>query len=153
MNRGLPIGYIAQRTGLDVSAIRHKETEGLVAPDRDEGGRRVFHRGDIRRLSFVLIAQRLGFSLGEIRAALNSLPSGRNPTQKDWARLAADFRTEIEARIRGLSDLRDKLDGCIGCGCLSLEKCALYNPDDKAGHLGHGPRYLMGNRASDVTRT
>ncbi|MEX0337709.1 MAG: redox-sensitive transcriptional activator SoxR [Arenibacterium sp.] len=146
----LSIGYVAERTGLAVSAIRHYEAEGLVHPGRDRGGRRVFQRGDLRRLSFVLIAQRLGFSLAEIRRALDRLPDRRNPTQKDWARLGAEFQKEIQARIEGLTALNDRLDSCIGCGCLSLETCALYNPDDKAHRLGHGPRYLMGNRASDV---
>jgi MerR family redox-sensitive transcriptional activator SoxR len=147
---GLSIGYVAARTGLAVSAIRHYEAEGLVHPERDRGGRRVFRRGDIRRLSFVLIAQRLGFPLAEIRAALDRLPEGRNPTRADWARLAEGFRTEIDSRIAGLTALRDRLDGCIGCGCLSLENCALYNPDDKARGFGHGPRYLMGDSASDI---
>lgn len=147
---GLSIGYVAKRTGLAVSAIRHYEAEGLVHPGRDRAGRRVFQRGDVRRLSFVLIAQRLGFSLADIRRALDRLPDRRNPTQKDWAHLAAEFQKEIEARIAGLTALNDRLDSCIGCGCLSLETCALYNPDDKARRFGHGPRYLMGNRASDV---
>ncbi|WP_109467692.1 redox-sensitive transcriptional activator SoxR [Albibacillus kandeliae] len=150
MGAGLSIGYVASRTGLAVSAIRFYEEEGLVAPDRDGAGRRVFERGDIRRLSFVLIAQRLGFSLAEIRDALASLPEARNPTREDWARLAGQFRAEIEARIEGLTSLRDQLDGCIGCGCLSLDQCALYNRDDKAGALGDGPRYLMGNKHSDI---
>lgn len=148
--RGLSIGFVADRTGLSVSAIRHYEAEGLVHPDRDVGGRRVFQRGDIRRLSFVLIAQRLGFSLADIRTALASLPDGRNPTQKDWGRLARGFRREIEQRIKGLTALQDRLDSCIGCGCLSLKTCALYNADDKAGRLGHGPRYLLGNTSADV---
>ena len=148
--RGLSIGYVAERTGLSVSAIRHYESEGLVNPGRDRGGRRVFVRGDIRRLSFVLIAQRLGFGLADIRRALASLPEGRNPTREDWARLAGGFRAEIDARIDGLVGLRDKLDGCIGCGCLSLDRCAIYNPQDKAAGLGEGPRYLMGNRAADI---
>ena len=141
--RGLSIGYVARRTGLAVSAIRYYEEAGLVAPDRDRGGRRVFSRGDIRRLSFVLIAQRLGFSLGDIGAALDSLPEGRNPTRDDWARLAEGFRAEIDARIEGLSRLRSRLDGCIGCGCLSLDTCALYNPEDKAARAGAGPRFVM----------
>ncbi len=141
---GLNIGFVAKRTGLAVSAIRFYEEAGLVAPDRDRGGRRVFSRGDVRRLSFVLIAQRLGFSLTDIRAALESLPGGRNPTRADWTKLAEGFRTEIDARIEGLTRLRTRLDGCIGCGCLSLDTCALYNPEDKAAGRGTGPLYVLG---------
>ena len=149
MHKGLSIGYVARRTGLAVSAIRYYEEEGLVQPGRDRGGRRVFQRGDIRRLSFVLIAQRLGFALADIRAALDDLPQGRNPTRADWARLAEGFRQEIASRIEGLTLLRGKLDGCIGCGCLSLDRCALYNPHDKAATRGEGPRYLMGDRSDE----
>lgn len=145
--RGVSIGYVARRTGLAVSAIRFYEEAGLVHPGRDRGGRRVFARGDIRRLSFIRIAQRLGFSLADIGAALASLPEGRNPTREDWAKLAGGFRDEIDARIDGLTALRDKLDGCIGCGCLSLDRCSIYNPQDRASELGDGPRYLMGDRA------
>ena len=143
--RGVSIGFVAKRTGLAVSAIRFYEEEGLVCPGRDRGGRRVFARGDIRRLSFVRIAQRLGFSLTDIRDALASLPEGRNPTREDWARLAEGFRDEIDARINGLQALREKLDGCIGCGCLSLDRCSIYNPQDRAASFGEGPRYLMGD--------
>lgn len=145
--RGISIGYVAKRTGLAVSAIRFYEDEGLVHPGRDQGGRRVFARGDIRRLSFVRIAQKLGFSLTDIRAALASLPDGRNPTREDWARLAEGFRDAIDARINGLQALREKLDGCIGCGCLSLDRCSIYNPQDRAASFGEGPRYLMGDRS------
>lgn len=150
--KGIAIGYLARRTGLSVSAIRHYEAEDLLHPGRDRGGRRVFERGDIRRLSFIRIAQGLGFSLSEIRAALDSLPKGRNPTREDWARLATGFRAEIDARIAGLTALRDRLDGCIGCGCLSLDRCSLYNPRDGAASLGPGPRYLLGNSAKDIVQ-
>ena len=143
MKGALSVGYVAQRTGLAVSAIRYYEDEGLVHPGRDRGNRRVFRRGDIRRLSFVMIAQQLGFSLAEIRAALNTLPGGRDPTRADWARLAEGFRAAIDARIHGLASLRDRLDGCIGCGCLSLDRCALYNPKDQAAQLGKGPRFVL----------
>ena len=148
--RGLSIGYVAERTGLAVSAIRYYQEEGLVHPERDRAGRRIFARGDIRRLSFVLIAQQLGFSLADIRHALQSLPNGRNPTRADWARLAKSFQRDIDARIAGLTSLRDRLDSCIGCGCLSLETCAIYNPLDKAADLGEGPRYLMGDSADQI---
>lgn len=150
---GLSIGYVGQRTGLAASAIRFYEDAGLVRPERDAGGRRVFSRGDVRRLSFVLIAQRLGFSLAEIREVLAGLPKGRNPTRADWTRLATGFRAEIDARIEGLSALRARLDGCIGCGCLSLDTCAIYNPQDAAAAKGAGPRYLMGDRPDPGGKT
>lgn len=142
----LSIGQLAERTGLSVSAIRYYETQGLVAAERNAGGQRRFLRSDIRRLSFVLIAQQFGFTIDQIRAQLHTLPEGRTPTKRDWARISRSFRRELEAKIETLSRLRDQLDGCIGCGCLSLQKCALYNPDDRARHKGAGPRYLLGDR-------
>ncbi len=147
--RGLSIGQLSERTGLAVSAIRHYESEGLVSSWRTEGGQRRFERADIRRLSFVMISQELGFSLAAIRAHLEGLPEGRTPDQGDWNRMAAGFRRDIDARIEGLQALRDRLDGCIGCGCLSLKRCALYNPKDRARRFGVGPRYLRGDAAAD----
>lgn len=142
----LTIGQLAARTGLAVSAIRHYESEGLVFPMRNAGGQRRFARSDIRRLSFILIAQQFGFALPQIRSELDRLPSGRAPNRDDWTRISRDFRRTLEAKIETLTRLRDNLDGCIGCGCLSLEKCALYNPADRAGKRGAGPRYLLGDR-------
>ena len=139
----LTIGDLARRTGLSVSAIRFYEAKGLVAPIRNAGGQRRFARSDIRRLSFVLIAQKLGFSIAEISEHLRSLPQERTPTKKDWARISRSFRGALNARIDGLIRLRDNLDGCIGCGCLSLKNCALYNPNDIAGESGAGPRRLL----------
>jgi MerR family redox-sensitive transcriptional activator SoxR len=139
----LSIGQLADRTGLSVSAIRFYETKGLVTPFRNAGGQRRFHRSDIRRLSFVLISQQLGLPIREIVAALKRLPENRAPTQKDWAKISRDFRNELDDRIAALTKIRDNLDGCIGCGCLSLKKCQLYNPDDKASILGPGPRHLI----------
>lgn len=144
--RGLGIGHIAERTGLSVSAIRYYESEGLVSPGRSTGGTRKFERSDIRRLSFVLIAQGLGFSISEIRAALARLPSNRTPTKADWEKLSSEFRTVLDQRIQRMAELRDRLDGCIGCGCLSLDACALYNPSDRAAQRGAGPRYLVGDK-------
>lgn len=142
---GFSIGFIAQRTGLSVSAIRFYESRGLVSPDRNAGGQRRFSSSDIRRLSFVLIAQQLGFTIEQIGEQLRALPKGRAPTQRDWTHMSRRFRKDIEQRIDTLTQLRDKLDGCIGCGCLSLKKCALYNADDRAAGLGAGPRYLLGD--------
>lgn len=142
---GLTIGDVAERTGLAVSAIRHYEAEGLVAPVRNPGGQRRFDRADIRRLSFVRIAQGLGFTLAEIRGTLAALPEGRTPGKSDWTRISTGFRAQLDARIAAMTALRDRLDGCIGCGCLSLSSCRLYNPDDRARQRGPGPRYLMGD--------
>ena len=141
----LSIGQVAERTGLAVSAIRFYETRGLVSPIRDAGGRRRFRQSDIRRLSFVLITQQLGFSLEEIVQVLQALPEERTPNKKDWARLSSKFRKVLQSRIDLMARLRDQLDGCIGCGCLSLAKCQLYNADDRASQLGTGPRYLLGD--------
>jgi MerR family redox-sensitive transcriptional activator SoxR len=141
----LSIGRVAERTGLSVSAIRFYETKGLVAPVRDASGQRRFLPSDIRRLSFVLIAQQLGFSLGEIELALEGLPEGRAPNKRDWTRISRSFRQVLDERISIMKRMRERLDGCIGCGCLSLSNCTLYNPDDRANRLGAGPRYLLGD--------
>ncbi len=142
---GLTIGQIAERTGLAVSAIRFYEDQGLVHPDRNAGGQRRYERADIRRLSFVMIAQRLGFTLSEIRAQFAALPENRTPTKADWTKISRRFGAELDARIEGLITLRDRLDKCIGCGCLSLKQCHLYNRKDAAAAKGQGPRYLMGD--------
>ncbi len=144
-SEGLSIGDIAARTGLAVSAIRYYEAQGLIAPWRNAAGRRRFQRADIRRLSFVMIAQQFGFTLPQIRVELDRLPKHRAPTKADWSRISAEFRSGLDARITRLEKLRDTLDGCIGCGCLSLDACALYNADDRAAQRGTGPRYLMGD--------
>lgn len=141
----LPIGLIAKRTGLAVSAIRYYEDERLVFPIRAASGHRQFRNSDIRRLSFVRIAQGLGFTISEIREQLAHLPENRTPTKQDWEKISRRFRKILDDRITTMELLRDRLDGCIGCGCLSLQKCKLYNPDDRANRHGAGPRYLMGN--------
>jgi len=142
---GLAIGDLAARTGLAVSAIRYYEELGLIAPLRNAGGHRRYDRADIRRLSFILIAQQLGFPLARVAEVLRALPHGRPPDKADWARISAGFRADLDARIATLTQLRDKLDGCIGCGCLSLDLCALYNPEDRVAAKGSGPRYLLGD--------
>ena len=145
----LTIGELARRTGLSVSAIRFYETKGLVRPLRTSGAQRRFPRSDIRRLSFALIAQQLGLSLEEIAQALAGLPDGRAPSRQDWARISGKVRAALDHRIMLLERTRENLDGCIGCGCLSLDRCALYNPGDRASRGGAGPRFLLGDRASD----
>ncbi len=142
----LTIGQLSTRTGIAVSAIRYYETQGLIHPDRNAGGQRQFRRADIRRLSFVRIAQQFGFSIEQICEQLSTLPNARTPNKADWGRIAVKFRKELDTRIETLTKLRDDLDGCIGCGCLSLRKCKLYNPNDMARHKGSGPRYLMGDK-------
>ena len=145
--RGLTIGQISDRTGLAVSAIRFYEEKGLVTPDRTSAGQRRYEGADIRRLSFVMISQQLGFSLAEIQELFAGLPEGRTPTKADWTRIGRGFRRNIDERISKLAALREKLDGCIGCGCLSLKNCSLYNPDDTVASKGTGPRYLKGDTA------
>lgn len=140
---GLTISDLAHRTGLAVSAIRFYETHGIVQPLRNAGGHRRFDKADLRRLSFAMIAQRLGFSLAEIAAHMAHLPTHKAPSKADWVRISRTMRGEIDARITQLQSLRDRLDGCIGCGCLSLEVCALYNPGDRLAAQGSGPRSLL----------
>jgi MerR family transcriptional regulator, redox-sensitive transcriptional activator SoxR len=138
----LTIGDLARRTGLSVPAIRFYESKGLVAPLRTGGNQRRYLRADIRRLSFVLIAQKMGLSLTEIAETLGALPQGRTPNAQDWARISHEVRHRLSNEIARLEAIRADLDGCIGCGCLSLAKCALYNAGDKWGQGRAGPRVL-----------
>lgn len=140
----IPIGELARRTGLAVSAIRFYESKGLITPFRTMGNQRRFLRSDIRRLSVVLIAQKLGLGLAEIEAALATLPHGRTPTLSDWQRISRSLRGEIDARIKLLTRTRAKLDECIGCGCLSLSRCQIFNREDRASLSGAGPRFVLG---------
>jgi MerR family transcriptional regulator, redox-sensitive transcriptional activator SoxR len=144
----ISIGDLATRTGLSVSAIRFYEARRLIEPFRSAGGQRRFLRSDIRRLSFIKIAQQMGLSIEEISTELARLPHGRTPNASDWTKISRAMRAMLDERIVALTRTRDLLDGCIGCGCLSLKKCALYNPQDRAARYGAGPRYLMGNKAS-----
>ncbi|MDE0801776.1 MAG: redox-sensitive transcriptional activator SoxR [Acidimicrobiales bacterium] len=146
----LAIGEVAARTGLAVSAVRYYESEGLIEAYRTGGNQRRFPRDTLRRIGFVRAAQRVGLSLDEIRDALARLPTSRTPTRDDWSALAESWRPRIDEQIERLAKLRDDLDSCIGCGCLSLDTCALYNPDDAAASLGAGARYLLGNRPADA---
>jgi MerR family redox-sensitive transcriptional activator SoxR len=150
----LTIGDLSARSGVAPSAIRFYETHGLVASERTSGNQRRFRRSTLRRLAFIRSAQRVGLSLEEISAALASLPEGRTPTRTDWARLSEGWRPRIEEQIARLMRLRDDLDSCIGCGCLSLQRCSLQNPDDQASETGTGARFLepvgAGDQASVV---
>lgn len=143
MKRGLSIGDLAGRTGLSVSAIRFYERKGLITPDRNAGNQRRYEGSDIRRLSFILIAQQIGLTIEQIREVMAGLPDGRTPTKADWSKISRTFRKTLNNRIAMMERMRDKLDGCIGCGCLSLKACTLYNPNDKARRLGVGPRYVV----------
>lgn len=143
MDRFISIGQLAKRTGVAVSALRFYEEKGLLAPLRTSGNQRRFLRSDIRRVSFILIAQALGLGLAAIEQQLAALPDGRNPTMGDWQKISRSMRVEIDDKIRLLTRARNQLDQCIGCGCLSLEKCRLYNKDDKLGVKGPGPRAVL----------
>lgn len=151
-NRLISIGVLAERTGLAITAIRFYENQGLISSTRNASGHRRFKRTDIRRLSFVKICQSLGFSLNDIHDVLSTLPNNRTPNKRDWERLSLQFSADIDKRIAGLQLLKENLSGCIGCGCLSMAKCRLYNPNDQAAELGSGPRYLLGNTTDDAQK-
>jgi MerR family redox-sensitive transcriptional activator SoxR len=148
----LSIGEVAERTGVTTPTLRYYEAEGLIASVRTAGNQRRFERDVLRRVSFVRIAQQVGLGLDEIRDHLDSLPQGRTPTKADWARLSRSWRPRLDAQIAVITRLRDQLDECIGCGCLSLKACHLYNPDDAAARFGAGARYLLGDPPAGTSR-
>jgi MerR family redox-sensitive transcriptional activator SoxR len=139
----LTVGEVAARTGVAASALRYYEREGLIQARRTPGAQRRYQRDVLRRIAFIRIAQQVGLSLPEIRHALDALPDNRTPTKADWARLSKAWRPRLDEQIDAMVRLRDDLTSCIGCGCLSLRACALYNPDDAAAGLGSGARYLL----------
>lgn len=134
---------MSERTGVATSALRFYEAEGLIHSQRSGGGQRRYARDTLRRVSFIRVAQQVGLTLDEIREALASLPEGRTPNERDWQRLSSSWRPRIEAQIHMLQRLRDRLEGCIGCGCLSLRICKLLNANDQAAARGPGPRYVI----------
>jgi MerR family transcriptional regulator, redox-sensitive transcriptional activator SoxR len=138
----LTIGELAERSGVAQSALRYYEAQGLITAARTSGNQRRYERATLRRVSFVRSAQRVGLSLEEITEALSTLPGGRTPTKADWARLSRSWRGRINDQIDRLERLRDRLDSCIGCGCLSLQRCSLSNPDDVVRSRGPGAVYL-----------
>lgn len=142
----LTIGALSTRSGVAVSAIRFYEDKGLLHSQRAGSGHRRFPKEALRRVSFIRITQSLGYSLEEIKGYLAALPQERTPTKADWTRLSKGFQADIQARIHGLEQLQAKLSSCIGCGCLSLKSCRLYNPQDQASQQGSGPRYLLGDK-------
>jgi MerR family redox-sensitive transcriptional activator SoxR len=141
----LSIGETARRSGVASSALRYYESRGLIFSNRGKGNQRRYHRAMLRRIAIIRIAQTLGLSLREIEQAFATLPEARTPTRRDWARLSGEWGKLLDRRIADLQNLRGRLTGCIGCGCLSMKNCALYNAGDEAALLGTGPRYLLGD--------
>lgn len=139
----LTIGEVAQRAGIATSALRFYEREGLIHADRSDGGQRRYHRDVLRLVAFIRAAQRVGLTLDDIRSALDTLPHNKVPTAADWTRLSRSWRPLLDRRIEEMQRLRDRLDSCIGCGCLSLKTCALSNPNDVAATAGPGARWLL----------
>jgi MerR family redox-sensitive transcriptional activator SoxR len=145
VEQSLSIGAVSERTGVAASALRFYEAEGLITSTRTDGNQRRYHRDVLRRVSFIRVAQQIGLTLEEIHDALASLPEARTPTQDDWSRISQAWRPRLDEQIQLIERLRDRLDGCIGCGCLSLKACRLLNPGDHAGEHGAGARYLIGD--------
>ncbi len=148
--RLLTVGELATRSGVATSALRFYEDHSLIVSKRTDAGHRRYTPETLRRVAFIKVAQRVGLSLDEIAQALASLPDNRTPTRADWARLAKRWQPVLDERIALLHQLREQLDSCIGCGCLSLTVCQLYNPDDAASSRGAGPRYLLGDSSAEV---
>ncbi|MBG6181418.1 redox-sensitive transcriptional activator SoxR [Arthrobacter sp. CAN_A1] len=140
----LPIGYIAERSGVSVATLRFYEEAGLIQPSGRVGSRRVFGRHVLRRLAFIAAAQRVGLSIAEIRAAMTGIPVDRAPSPAEWDSLSEPWKARIDLAIAGLESLRTSLDGCIGCGCLSMRTCGMLNPGDEAATEGAGSRWLRG---------
>lgn len=143
MDDELTIGAVAERSGVAPSALRFYEAEGLITASRSPSGHRRFHRDVLRRVAFIRVAQQVGLTLEEIRVALATLPDSRTPNKADWERLAKGWRPRVDAQIAQLERMRDRLIGCIGCGCLSLQACQMLNPGDVAARQGPGPRYVL----------
>ena len=139
--RDLSVGELARRSGVAVSALHFYEAKGLITSNRNAGNQRRYSRETLRRVAVIKVAQRVGIPLAEIAGALSELPQGRNPTAADWAGLSARWREDLDQRIAKLQMLRDQLDGCIGCGCLSLEACPLRNPGDQLAAEGPGAHW------------
>jgi MerR family redox-sensitive transcriptional activator SoxR len=139
----LTIGELSARSGVAASALRFYERNGLIAAHRTSGNQRRYDRATLRRVALVQAGRAAGIPLTRIRAALETLPTDRTPSRRDWERLSRGWRADIDARIATLEALRARLDTCIGCGCLSIDRCDLLNPDDEAAALGSGAHYLL----------
>ena len=146
MGQLLTIGEVSRRSGVASSALRFYEGRGLIASERAGSGHRRYDRSVLRRIAFIVFAQRIGLTLDEIGEELSKLPPGRVPTRRDWSRLSSGWSARIDERIAELERLKAGLTECIGCGCLSLDRCKLANPNDRAAGLGPGPRYWIGDR-------
>ncbi|RLK24638.1 MerR family redox-sensitive transcriptional activator SoxR [Micromonospora sp. M71_S20] len=153
MHESLTIGQLSTRSGVAPSALRYYERLGLIRAERTGGNQRRYARTELRRVAFVRISQQVGISLEEIREALDSLPASRTPSAEDWARLSATWRERLNEKIRLMTKLRDDLDGCIGCGCLSLQRCTLNNPGDSLAGEGPGARLVLPRGAEEPTPT
>lgn len=153
MERVLTMQQMVRRSGLEASALRYYESLGLITAERSPGGQRRFPRSMLRRVAFIVFAQRVGLSLEEIGRELSHLPIDRVPNGEDWSKLSATWVSRIDQRIAELERLKAGLADCISCGCLSLDQCALSNPDDRAGRQGPGPRYWLGNRSMSSLRS
>ncbi|MDQ8045664.1 MAG: redox-sensitive transcriptional activator SoxR [Solirubrobacteraceae bacterium] len=145
----LTIGEVAARSGVATSALRFYEERGLITSERAGSGHRRFARPVIRRVAFIVFAQRIGLTLDEIKTELDKLPTGRVPSRADWAQLSTSWQSRIDERIAELERLKEGLTGCIGCGCLSLDRCHMLNAEDRAGQRGPGPRYWLGDARPD----
>mgnify|MGYP000986713383 CR=1 FL=1 len=143
MAREFSVGEISQRSGVAVSALHFYENKGLIRSHRTAGNQRRYSSDVLRRVAVIRVGQEVGISLAEIGAALESLPDGRTPNREDWAILSQGWAADLDRRILQLQKLRDGLSGCIGCGCMSIDRCPMYNPDDRLGAEGSGPRRLM----------
>jgi MerR family transcriptional regulator, redox-sensitive transcriptional activator SoxR len=152
IERYLTIGDVSRRSGVAPSGLRYYESLGLITSRRTAGNQRRYERTTLRRVAFIRTASRVGLTLEEIGEALATLPEARTPTAEDWTRLSRSWRPLLDARIAAIERLRDDLDSCIGCGCLSLERCVLQNPADRAAALGPGARYLEGDSPADAAR-
>lgn len=141
----ITITELSKRSGVAASALRYYESLGLISAERTSGNQRRFRRSALRRVAIIKVARTMGVSLRQVRTAYRALPEGRDPTPRDWERLSSRWRDELNERIQTLEQLRDQLSSCIGCGCLSLDRCALFNQGDSASSAGPGPRYLMGD--------
>ena len=139
----LSVGQVASRSGVSVATLHFYESKGLIASRRNAGNQRRYGRDVLRRVAVIKVAQRVGLPLAAIQAALLALPQQRTPTGADWARLSVSWKADLNERIQALTQLRDQLDGCIGCGCLSMKQCPLRNPWDELSRQGPGPRLLM----------
>lgn len=149
MDGVLTINQVSRRSGVAASALRYYEERGLIRSERAGSGHRRFPRAVLRRIAFIVFAQRLGMSLEEVKAELDTLPTDHIPTGEDWSRLSGGWTRRVDERIAELERLKSGLAGCIGCGCLSLSSCGFVNPADRAGRLGPGPRVWIGDKAAE----